>query len=303
MSQESTPAPATPVPDENKLIAERREKLRGLRAQQAGDGGTAFPNDFKPGDRAAALHAAHGAVEKPVLDADIAAGKTIGTSVAGRMMLKRVMGKASFATLQDATGRIQIYIAHDEVGKADYEAFKHWDLGDIIAAEGHLFKTKTGELSIHARRIRLLTKSLRPLPDKFHGMQDQELKYRQRYVDLIMDEAARALCRAQPHAGGHARLHDRPWLHGGGNPHAAPHSGRRQRQALRHAPQRAGPADVPAHRARAVPEAPDRRRLRARVRDQPQLPQRGDQRPPQPRVHDDGVLRRVLELPGPDGLH
>jgi lysyl-tRNA synthetase class 2 len=116
----------------------------------------------------------------------------VAASVAGRMMLKRVMGKASFATLQDATGRIQIYVARDEVGEADYAAFKHWDLGDIVAAEGHLFKTRTGELSIHATRIRLLTKSLRPLPDKFHGMQDQELKYRQRYVDLIMDEAARA---------------------------------------------------------------------------------------------------------------
>ncbi|MBK6867862.1 MAG: lysine--tRNA ligase [Burkholderiales bacterium] len=251
MSQEPTPAPATPVPDENKLIAERREKLRGLRAQQASDGGTAFPNDFKPGDRAAALHAAHGAVEKPVLDADIAAGRTIGASVAGRMMLKRVMGKASFATLQDATGRIQIYIAHDEVGKADYEAFKHWDLGDIVAAEGHLFKTKTGELSIHARRIRLLTKSLRPLPDKFHGMQDQELKYRQRYVDLIMDEAARArfaarsrtLAAMRDFMTGHGFMEvETPMLHpipGGANakPFVTHHNALDQQMFLRIAPE------------------------------------------------------------------
>jgi len=116
--------------------------------------------------------------------------------VAGRMMLKRVMGKASFATLQDASfgpsgGRIQVYINNDGVGEAVHEAFKHWDLGDIVAASGTLFKTKTGELSIHAKSLRLVTKSLRPLPDKFHGVADQEVKYRQRYVDLITDEAAR----------------------------------------------------------------------------------------------------------------
>jgi lysyl-tRNA synthetase class 2 len=107
------------------------------------------------------------------------------------MMLKRVMGKASFATLQDSSGRIQIYIARDDVGEATYNAFKHWDLGDILGVEGHLFKTRTGELSIHASSIRLLTKSLRPMPDKFHGIHDQEVKYRQRYVDLMTDETAR----------------------------------------------------------------------------------------------------------------
>jgi len=107
------------------------------------------------------------------------------------MMLKRVMGKASFATLQDASGRIQIYVVRDDVGEADYADFKHWDLGDILGVEGKLFKTRTGELSIHASQIRLLTKSLRPMPDKFHGMQDQETKYRQRYVDLMTDEVAR----------------------------------------------------------------------------------------------------------------
>ncbi|MDR2155743.1 MAG: lysine--tRNA ligase [Burkholderiaceae bacterium] len=177
--------------DENKLIAERREKLKALRAAQAATGAVAFPNDFKPKDRAAALHRTHGATGKEAFDAAIAAGQKVEASIAGRMMLKRVMGKASFATLQDATGRLQIYVAQADVGQDAYDAFKHWDLGDIVAAEGHLFKTRTGELSLHASRIRLLTKSLRPLPDKFHGMQDQELKYRQRYVDLIMDEAAR----------------------------------------------------------------------------------------------------------------
>ncbi|MDR2127999.1 MAG: lysine--tRNA ligase [Burkholderiaceae bacterium] len=185
-----TPA-ASGEQDENKLIAERREKLQALRGAQAAGGPVAFPNDFKPQNRCAQLHQAHDATEKEVFDAWLAAGEPIQASVAGRMMLKRVMGKASFATVQDATGRIQIYITRDGVGEAGYAAFKHWDLGDIVAAEGHLFKTRTGELSIHATRVRLLTKSLRPLPDKFHGVHDQELKYRQRYVDLIMDEAAR----------------------------------------------------------------------------------------------------------------
>ena len=179
--------PTTPQPqDENQLITERREKLKALRAVQREGGGVAFPNDFKPTHRAAPLQAAHGdkTAESLVEEAPLA-------SIAGRMMLKRVMGKASFATLQDATGRFQIYVTRDDVGEDVYASFKHWDLGDIVAAEGRLFKTRTGELSLHATRIRLLTKSLRPMPDKFHGMADQEVKYRQRYVDLMTDEEAR----------------------------------------------------------------------------------------------------------------
>ncbi len=179
--------PAAPAPqDENKLIAERREKLKAIRQRQAEGQGVAFPNDFKPADRAAQLHATHAEQTAEEL---VAAGTT--ASVAGRMMLKRVMGKASFASLQDSTGRIQIYVSRDDVGEETYALFKHWDLGDIVAAEGRMFRTKTGELSIHATSVRLLTKSLRPLPDKFHGMADQEQKYRQRYVDLITDESAR----------------------------------------------------------------------------------------------------------------
>ena len=172
--------------DENKLIAERREKLKALREQVKAQGGVAFPNDFKPADRAAQLIDAHGDLEADALDA-----AAVTVSVGGRMMLKRVMGKASFATIQDATGRIQIYVTRDAVGEDVYADFKKWDLGDIIGAEGVLMKTKTGELSIKATKIRLLTKSLRPMPDKFHGMADQEQKYRQRYVDLMMDEDAR----------------------------------------------------------------------------------------------------------------
>ena len=191
MSQQTSSTPAPAPQDENQLIAERREKLKALRAAQAQGKGVAFPNDCKPSHRATELLAAHGGKSKEELEADIAAGKHIRVDIAGRMMLKRVMGKASFATLQDATGRFQVYITRDDVGEETYADFKHWDLGDIVAAEGYLFKTRTGELSIHATAIRMLTKSLRPMPDNFHGMQDQELKYRQRYVDLIMDEEAR----------------------------------------------------------------------------------------------------------------
>ncbi|MDP3221694.1 MAG: OB-fold nucleic acid binding domain-containing protein, partial [Rubrivivax sp.] len=176
-----------PIHTENQLITERREKLQALRAQ-----GVAFPNDFKPQHHAADLHHRYGQVDNAELEP-----QAIAVSVAGRLMLKRVMGKACFGTLQDGSfgekhGRIQLYITQDAVGPEALAAFKHGDLGDILGCEGTLFRTKTGELSVKATKVRLLTKSLRPLPDKFHGMSDQEQKYRQRYVDLITDETARA---------------------------------------------------------------------------------------------------------------
>jgi lysyl-tRNA synthetase, class II len=177
----------TTPPDDNSLIQERRDKLTAIRARAKAAGGAAFPNDFKPTHRAADLHRLHGDRATEELEA-----KPIEVSVAGRMMLKRVMGKGSFCTLQDGSGRIQLRVSVDAVGDEVYEAFKHWDLGDILGAMGTLFKTKTGELTIKVTTLRLLTKSLRPLPDKFHGMADQEQKYRQRYVDLITDEDARA---------------------------------------------------------------------------------------------------------------
>ena len=181
-----THASASPSHDENQLMAERREKLQALRAQQAQGGGVAFPNDFKPAHRAATLQAEQANASAEQLEAS-----PVQVSVAGRMMLKRVMGKASFATLQDATGRIQLYVTRDALGEELYAAFKHWDLGDILGAEGVLMKTKTGELSVKVTTLRLLTKSLRPMPDKFHGVADQEMKYRQRYVDLMADESTR----------------------------------------------------------------------------------------------------------------
>ena len=186
MSNPTTPAAATPPVDENQLLAERREKLNALREAQRQGKGAAFPNDFKPADHARKLFELHDGKTPEQLTAE---GTT--ARIAGRMMLKRVMGKASFATLQDQSGRIQIYVTRDDVGDEVYAAFKHWDLGDIVAAEGKVFKTRTGELSVHAGSVRLLTKSLRPMPDKFHGMADQEAMYRQRYVHLMTDEAAR----------------------------------------------------------------------------------------------------------------
>ncbi|HMV21496.1 MAG TPA: lysine--tRNA ligase [Rhodocyclaceae bacterium] len=177
----------SPHQDENQLIAERRAKLAEWRKT-----GEAFPNDFQRENMAARLVEAYGDKTTEELE-----GLPVEVKVGGRMMLKRVMGKASFATLQDVSGRIQIYVARDKVGEESYAAFKTWDLGDILGVVGTLMKTKTGELTIQAAELRLLTKSLRPLPDKFHGLADVEMKYRQRYVDLIMNEETRATFRAR----------------------------------------------------------------------------------------------------------
>ena len=160
--------------DDSKLVEERREKLKALRAR-----GVAYPNDWHPEHLAAELHRGFGERSKEELEKAPAPAK-----VAGRMMLKRVMGKASFATLQDGSGRIQAYVTQEVPG---YEDFKHWDLGDIVGVEGHLFKTMKGELTVHAKKIALIAKALQPLPEKFHGLADHEMRYRQRYVDLIVN--------------------------------------------------------------------------------------------------------------------
>ncbi len=175
-------APIEPLPqDESSIIAERRAKLAALRAQ-----GQAFPNDFRRDALAAELHARYGEEGNETLEP-----KAIRVAVAGRMMLKRVMGKACFATLQDVSGQIQLYVTLDGVGAQTLDAFKRWDLGDIVGATGTLFKTKTGELSVRCDAVRLLCKALRPLPEKFHGMTDTEQRYRQRHVDLITNPQSR----------------------------------------------------------------------------------------------------------------
>jgi lysyl-tRNA synthetase, class II len=170
-----------PILDTNELINQRRAKLAEHRTH-----GIAFPNDFRRDALAADLHADYESKTEPELEAS-----PVQVKIAGRIMTRRLMGKASFLTVQDMSGRIQLYVRQDEISDARYEEFKQWDMGDIIGAEGHLFKTKTGELSVRVREIKLLTKSLRPLPDKFHGLTDQELRYRQRYLDLLVNTDTR----------------------------------------------------------------------------------------------------------------
>src|SRR5688572_30756128 len=179
---DTTPNPQ-PAADENHLIAERRTKLAALREQ-----GIAFPNDFRRADYAGDLQSQYADAERWSGEALEGEGKRV--ALAGRLLAKRVMGKAAFAQIQDVSGRIQLFLQSTVLGDA-YEAFKGWDVGDIVAAEGTLMRTKTGELSVKAGMLRLLTKSLRPLPDKWHGLSDVEQRYRQRYVDLIVTPEAR----------------------------------------------------------------------------------------------------------------
>jgi lysyl-tRNA synthetase class 2 len=167
--------------DENRIIAERRAKLARLR-----EAGVAYPNDFSRSDLSARLDELHGEKSAEQLEQE-----NVQARIAGRLMFKRVMGKASFGVLQDHAGRLQIYVSNDNAGKEAHDAFKHWDIGDIVGVSGFLFRTKKGELTLRAHEIRLLAKSLRPLPEKFHGLTDQEQRYRQRYVDLLMNERTR----------------------------------------------------------------------------------------------------------------
>jgi len=167
--------------NENEQIVQRRNKLQTLREQ-----GNAFPCDFRRNVMAAELHAEHAERDNESLEADIQRVK-----IAGRMMTRRVMGKASFAHIQDMSGKMQVYVQRDVISVEAYTEFKKWDIGDILGVEGVLFKTKTGELSVRAESIRLLTKALRPLPEKYHGVSDQEIRYRQRYLDLIMSDVTR----------------------------------------------------------------------------------------------------------------
>ena len=171
--------------DRERLVAERRAKLKALREQ-----GFAYPNDFAREHLAADLQARNAKAEHAALEASPETVK-----IAGRIMLKRVMGKASFATVRDASGAIQIFVSDGDTGEAAHAAFKHNDIGDIIGVEGELFRTRTGELTVRARQLKLLAKSLRPLPEKWRGLTDQELRYRQRYVDLIVNEDTRRVFR------------------------------------------------------------------------------------------------------------
>jgi lysyl-tRNA synthetase class 2 len=178
---------AAPEADENRLIAERRAKLDSLR-----EAGEAYPNDFRKDATAGVLHARFGQADSGELEQVDEV-----FSVAGRMMAKRVMGKIAFVRLQDRSGAIQLMVQRDNLPEGVFQQFKHWDVGDIIAGSGRIIRTQKGELSVRVSELRLLSKSLRPLPEKFHGLTDTELRYRQRYVDLIMNEESRDIFRAR----------------------------------------------------------------------------------------------------------
>ncbi len=168
--------------EENKLIAERKAKLKNLRKEA-----DPYVNDFKPTNLANDILTKYSNLTNEDLNE-----KNIIVTIAGRMMLKRVMGKVSFAQIKDTSGIIQIFVNRDELAEGIYNNhFKKWDIGDIIGVVGVLFKTKTEELSIRVKEIRLLTKALRPLPEKFHGLSDQEIRYRRRYVDLIVNNKSK----------------------------------------------------------------------------------------------------------------
>ncbi|NNF17344.1 MAG: lysine--tRNA ligase [Gammaproteobacteria bacterium] len=181
--------------DEHRLIKERRNKLDQIRQQR-----NAFPNDFRRDSRNAQLHATYGEHSKEALRE-----QSVTVHIAGRMMAKRLMGKSSFAEIQDGSGRLQIFVQPGNLPEGAYEEFKTWDIGDIVGASGTLMKTNTGELSVKVTELRLLTKSLRPLPEKFHGLTDQEQRYRQRYVDLIMNDDSRAVFRMRSRLITHTR--------------------------------------------------------------------------------------------------
>ncbi|MCZ6501082.1 MAG: lysine--tRNA ligase [Gammaproteobacteria bacterium] len=169
--------------DENEIIALRKARLAELRVE-----GNAFPNDFRRQHEAMDLHKAFGEKTKQELQED-----SVATAVAGRIVLRRMMGKASFITIQDVSGRIQLYIRQSDVGDDVYNSFKRWDIGDIIGAQGTLMVTNTGELTVNVSLLRLLTKSLRPLPDKHKGLADMEIRYRQRYLDLVVNDESREI--------------------------------------------------------------------------------------------------------------
>ncbi len=190
--------------EDNKLITERRGKLTAIRAER-----NAYPNQFKRSHLAADLHAKYGDMDKETLDP-----QNIEVAVVGRMMGQRLFGKGGFAALKDVSGDIQLFVQLNGVGEDVFNDFKTWDMGDIVYGKGHLFKTKTDELSVKVKELHLVTKSLRPLPEKFHGLSDQETRYRQRYVDLIVNNESADVFRTRSKMISHIRrfMEDRDFL-------------------------------------------------------------------------------------------
>ena len=212
--------------DDNEIIRQRRAQLEELRAS-----GDPYPNDFRRNILAADLHARYGEMDREELE-----GETARFHLAGRMMSRRVMGKVAFANVRDMSGEIQLFIRRDALPDGGYDAFRKWDIGDIVGATGSVFRTKTGELSIQADTVRLLAKSLRPLPEKFHGLSDQETRYRRRYLDLITNETTRQTFQVRSRVNQpDPCLPGRQGVPGSGNAHDAVHSRRRRGAAVRYA--------------------------------------------------------------------
>ena len=229
---------------------------------------------------------------------------TTPSSVAGRIMLKRDSGKLVFATIRDRTGDVQLFISKAVVGDDEFAAVKALDLGDWVGVDGTVMTTRKGELSVKPERVTLLSKAIRPMPDKWHGLSDVDTRFRQRYADLIVNDEARRNfeIRHETVASFRRTLADAR-VHRGRDAGAAPRGRRRPRPTVHDPPQHARHAPVPADRRRVVPEAADRRRDGAGLRDRPDLPQRGRVDPAQPRVHDDGAVPGVRRLERRHGHH
>jgi lysyl-tRNA synthetase class 2 len=237
----------------------RREKLNAYRAK----GINPYRNGLSPKNSVAELRAKYGEKTKEELEAT-----KIQVSYAGRIMAFRHFGKAAFVQLKDRDGVLQSYVAIQDLGDESFGVFKTYDVGDIVYVEGHMFRTKTNELSVHAARVELLTKALKPLPEKFHGLTDIEQKYRMRYVDLVMNDDTRKVFQMRSRSVSSTRLFR------SGNADDASNCGRRGGAPVQYTSQCARYAFVPADRAGAVSEAPTGRRHGEGVRDQSQLPQR-----------------------------
>ncbi len=261
---------------ESHVVAERREKLERLRA----DGVEPFPHEFDGRERVEAIHAAHAGLEDGEETEE-------AYRVAGRLAARREMGKAAFLDLVDGSGRIQIHARRDVLGEEEFARLVGLDLGDLIGVDGTVFKTRRGELSLRATAWTLLAKSLRPPPDKFHGLEDTELRYRHREIDLIANPETRELFRKRGATiAATRRLTRRRRLRRGRDPGPAAALRRRAGAPVHHPPQRARPRPLPANRDRALPEALHRRRDRARLRARQGLSQRGRLVQAQPGVHD-----------------
>ena len=256
-----------------------------------------YPRGFVRTDTISALVAAHGERPAPELEA-----LRPETTTAGRILAIRTFGKANFLVLSDGVNRIQAYIRQDGVPERDFAVFKLLDFGDFVGVQGRVFRTRTNELTIWASGLTFLAKCLRPLPEKWHGLQDVEIRYRQRYLDLIVNPDSRRVfeVRARVVAAIRRFLDARGFLEVE-TPMMQPMAGGALARPFVTHHNALDMDAVPAHRAGAVPEAAHRRRHRAGVRDQPQLPQRGDLDAAQPRVHDARVLPGLRGLPRPDG--